>query len=136
MSRTGKLASAFRLPPRRTLQLRLAFLYGGFFFVCGVAVLLVPVFTIKSRCSPWPAVSAGLSKGSPLISPTSPGKRSWTATRKPSAGMAHEGATERSSSLASAIVRAIASAHGATLTAKARPEGCLDIEVSFREPQP
>ena len=30
-----------------------------------------------------------------------------------------------------AIVRAIASAHGATLTAKARPEGGLDIEVSF-----
>ncbi len=134
MSRTGKLASAFRLP-RRTLQLRLAFLYGGFFFVCGVAVLLVPVFTIKSRCSPWPAVSAGLSKGSPLISPTSPGKRSWTATRKPSAGGSPS--TQLSGhGLGLAIVRAIASAHGATLTAKARPEGCLDIEVSFREPQP
>ncbi len=32
-----------------------------------------------------------------------------------------------------AIVRAIAGAHGATLTAKARPEGGLDIEVSFPE---
>jgi signal transduction histidine kinase len=32
-----------------------------------------------------------------------------------------------------AIVRAIAGAHGATLTAKARPEGGLDIEVSFSE---
>ena len=31
-----------------------------------------------------------------------------------------------------AIVRAIAGAHGATLTARARPEGGLDIEVSFR----
>ena len=30
-----------------------------------------------------------------------------------------------------AIVRAIASAHGAALTARARPEGGLDIEVSF-----
>ena len=30
-----------------------------------------------------------------------------------------------------AIVRAIASAHGATLAAKARPEAHLDIEVSF-----
>ena len=30
-----------------------------------------------------------------------------------------------------AIVRAIASAHGATLAAKARPEDGLDIEVSF-----
>jgi len=30
-----------------------------------------------------------------------------------------------------AIVRAIASAHGATLAAKACPEGGLDIEVSF-----
>ena len=30
-----------------------------------------------------------------------------------------------------AIVRAIASVHGATLTANARPEGGLDIEVSF-----
>ena len=46
MSATGKLASVFRLP-RRTLQLRLALLYGGFFFVCGVAVLLIPVFTIR-----------------------------------------------------------------------------------------
>ena len=33
-----------------------------------------------------------------------------------------------------AIVRAIASAHGATLTANARPEGGLDIEVTFRRP--
>jgi signal transduction histidine kinase len=32
-----------------------------------------------------------------------------------------------------AIVRAIAGAHGAALTAKARPEGGLDIEVSFAE---
>ena len=30
-----------------------------------------------------------------------------------------------------AIVRAIADAHGATLTARARPEGGLDVEVSF-----
>ena len=30
-----------------------------------------------------------------------------------------------------AIVRAIADAHGATVTARARPEGGLDIEVSF-----
>jgi signal transduction histidine kinase len=32
-----------------------------------------------------------------------------------------------------AIVRAIVDAHGATLTARARPEGGLDIEVAFRE---
>ena len=32
-----------------------------------------------------------------------------------------------------AIVRAIVDAHGATLTARARPEGGLDIEVTFRE---
>ncbi len=31
-----------------------------------------------------------------------------------------------------AIVRAIAAAHDATLTANARPEGGLDISVSFR----
>jgi signal transduction histidine kinase len=30
-----------------------------------------------------------------------------------------------------AIVRAIANAHGATLTARPRPEGGLDIDVSF-----
>ena len=30
-----------------------------------------------------------------------------------------------------AIVRAIAAAHGATLTGRAQPEGGLDIEVSF-----
>jgi signal transduction histidine kinase len=30
-----------------------------------------------------------------------------------------------------AIVRAIADAHGATLTPRARPQGGLDIEVSF-----
>jgi signal transduction histidine kinase len=41
-----KAASAFRLP-RRTLRIRLAMLYAGFFFVCGVAVLIVPIFTIK-----------------------------------------------------------------------------------------
>jgi signal transduction histidine kinase len=46
MSRFRSLASALRLP-RRTLRLHLALLYAGFFFVCGVAVLLVPVFTIK-----------------------------------------------------------------------------------------
>jgi signal transduction histidine kinase len=33
-----------------------------------------------------------------------------------------------------AIVRAIATAHGATITARARPEGGLDIEVSFPAP--
>jgi signal transduction histidine kinase len=31
-----------------------------------------------------------------------------------------------------AIIRAIANAHGATLTARARPHGGLDIEVTFR----
>jgi len=41
-----KPAIAFRLP-RRTLRIRLALLYAGFFFVCGVAVLIVPIFTIK-----------------------------------------------------------------------------------------
>ncbi|WP_242624262.1 ATP-binding protein [Micromonospora kangleipakensis] len=30
-----------------------------------------------------------------------------------------------------AIVRAIADAHGATLTARSRPKGDLDIEVTF-----
>jgi len=34
------------------------------------------------------------------------------------------------------IVRAIASAHGATLTSRAQPEGGLDIEVSFPRAQP
>jgi signal transduction histidine kinase len=33
---------------RRTLQVRLTLLYAGFFFAAGVAVLIVPVFTIKS----------------------------------------------------------------------------------------
>ena len=33
-----------------------------------------------------------------------------------------------------AIVHAIACAHGATLTAQARPEGGLDIKVSFPDP--
>jgi signal transduction histidine kinase len=41
-----KPASALRLP-RRTLRMRLALLYAGFFFAAGVAVLLVPIFTIK-----------------------------------------------------------------------------------------
>ena len=35
-----------------------------------------------------------------------------------------------------AIVRAIADAHGATLTPRAQPEGGLDIEVSFQPAQP
>jgi signal transduction histidine kinase len=45
----GRTSSAFRLlrVPRRTLRLQLTLLYGGFFFACGVAVLLVPVLTIK-----------------------------------------------------------------------------------------
>ncbi len=55
MVSSRKLASSFRLPrrtlrirlPRRTLRIRLALLYAGFFFVCGVAVLLVPILTIK-----------------------------------------------------------------------------------------
>ena len=33
--------------PRRTLRLQLTLLYAGFFFACGVAVLLVPVLTVK-----------------------------------------------------------------------------------------
>jgi signal transduction histidine kinase len=40
----------FRLP-RRTVQLRLALLYAGFFLVCGIAVFLVPVFTFRSSQS-------------------------------------------------------------------------------------
>jgi signal transduction histidine kinase len=46
MSRLGALATKLRLP-RRTLRVQLTLLYAGFFFVCGVAVLLVPVLTIK-----------------------------------------------------------------------------------------
>jgi signal transduction histidine kinase len=37
----------------------------------------------------------------------------------------------RGHGLGLAIVRAIASAHGATLTATARPQGGLDAQVSF-----
>ena len=40
------LAAKLRLP-RRTLRVQLTLLYAGFFFVCGVAVLLVPVLTVK-----------------------------------------------------------------------------------------
>jgi len=46
MSRLGALAAKLRLP-RRTLRVQLTLLYAGFFFACGVAVLLVPVLTIK-----------------------------------------------------------------------------------------
>ena len=46
MSALGTLAAKLRLP-RRTLRVQLTLLYAGFFFACGVAVLLVPVLTIK-----------------------------------------------------------------------------------------
>ncbi len=46
MSRLGRLSSVLRLP-RRKLRVQLALLYAGFFFACGVAVLLVPVLTIQ-----------------------------------------------------------------------------------------
>ena len=42
----GRLRRLPRLP-RRTLRVQLTLLYAGFFFACGVAVLLVPVLTIK-----------------------------------------------------------------------------------------
>jgi signal transduction histidine kinase len=42
------LASAMQLR-RRTLRLHLALLYAGFVFVCGAAVLAVPVFTIGTE---------------------------------------------------------------------------------------
>jgi signal transduction histidine kinase len=42
-----------------TLRFRLALLYAGFFFICGVVVLVVPVFTIKA------AVPAGGSAAAP-----------------------------------------------------------------------
>jgi signal transduction histidine kinase len=42
-----------------TLRLRLAVLYAGFFFVCGLLVLVVPVFTIKA------AVPAGSGAAAP-----------------------------------------------------------------------
>jgi signal transduction histidine kinase len=45
MPRTGRLASLFRMP-RRMLRVQLALLYAGFFFACGVAVLLVPILTV------------------------------------------------------------------------------------------
>jgi hypothetical protein len=32
--------------PRRTLRVQLALLYAGFFFACGVAVLIVPILTV------------------------------------------------------------------------------------------
>ena len=55
MSPQITLPAAVRLPRRlqapglrgRTLQLRLALLYAGFFLAAGVAVLLVPILTIK-----------------------------------------------------------------------------------------
>ena len=46
MPRLGRLSSVLRLP-RRKLRVQLALLYAGFFFACGVAVLLVPVLTIQ-----------------------------------------------------------------------------------------
>jgi signal transduction histidine kinase len=45
-SRTGTRARRWLRLPRRTLRLQLAVLYAGFFLVCGVAVFLVPVFSV------------------------------------------------------------------------------------------
>ena len=49
MSLTARLAPVSRLlrGPRRTLRLQLTLVYAGAFFATGVAVLLVPVLTIK-----------------------------------------------------------------------------------------
>ena len=41
-----KPMSSFRLP-RRTLRMHLALIYAGFFFAAGVAVLVVPILTIR-----------------------------------------------------------------------------------------
>jgi signal transduction histidine kinase len=48
--------------PHRTLRFRLALLYAGFFLVCGIAVLSVPVFSIHSSQSVT-AVPAHLAGG-------------------------------------------------------------------------
>jgi signal transduction histidine kinase len=45
MRRPGWLPPVFRLP-RRKLRVQLALLYAGFFFACGVAVLIVPILTV------------------------------------------------------------------------------------------
>jgi signal transduction histidine kinase len=45
MRRPGWLPPVFRLPQRK-LRLQLALLYAGFFFACGVAVLIVPILTV------------------------------------------------------------------------------------------
>jgi signal transduction histidine kinase len=57
MSPPGRLASVFRVL-RRTLRMRLALLYAGFFFAAGVAVLLVPVFTIRGSLPAGATASA------------------------------------------------------------------------------
>jgi signal transduction histidine kinase len=46
MSRPRQLTAKLRLP-RRTLRVQLTLLYAGFFFACAVAVLLVPVLTVR-----------------------------------------------------------------------------------------
>jgi signal transduction histidine kinase len=48
---TSKLRPLMARLPRRTVRVRLALLYAGFFAVCGIAVLLVPVFTIHGSTS-------------------------------------------------------------------------------------
>src|SRR5271170_2587898 len=63
MSDAGLLAWSARRP-RRSLQMRLALLYAGFFFVCGIVVFVVPVLTAKH------AVPAGASAS--VLAPPGP----------------------------------------------------------------
>jgi hypothetical protein len=117
----------------RTLRVQFALLYAGFFFACGVAVLIVPVLTVHQSI-PEGANAAAIAQ----IQANSRGQVIRAAVTvfglgvlSLAVGWLISGRFLRPLRTITAIVRAIASAHGATLAAKARPEGGLDTEVSF-----
>ena len=89
MSRLGALAAKLRLP-RRTLRVQLTLLYAGFFFACGVAVLLVPVLTVKQSIPQGasPATVARIQADSRRAGRPGRGRcgRSWLPSLSRSAG--------------------------------------------------
>jgi hypothetical protein len=88
MPALSALAAKLRLP-RRTLRVQLTLLYAGCFFACGVAVLLVPVLTIKQSV-PQGASPATIARSTLIPASRSSGPRplssAWWRSLSRSAG--------------------------------------------------
>jgi Histidine kinase-, DNA gyrase B-, and HSP90-like ATPase len=121
--------------PRRTARLRLTVLYGAAFLACGAAVLTLTYLLFGQAAHPV----AHLSRGNPPTGSGTAGSKLTTAVEvdrlfQPFRRLGQRPARRNGHGLGLSIVHAIATAHGATIRARALPGGGLAIDVTFPPP--